>query len=190
MNRLKLGIEIIAILAVSIVAHAAPSASAADEDNVRRVFFTYWKSFASSDFSAAGATISPDDLVAAKRELLPVFLTISENPAKDAQQFTSAFFGQLPASKRTGLTPLEVYASLNRLIASVSLDMFKALSSATTEIDRVQISDSDAIVHYRVVFQGISNADTEALVKKDGKWWLRLKENPQETAKKFRMLFK
>ena len=166
------------------------SAPASDEDSIRQVFAAYWKSFGASDFSAAGERILPEDLIEAKKAILPVFLSVAGLPAKDAQQIASAFFEKVPPEKRSALTPLEVFASLSKLVFTATPELSQALSSLKTEIDRVQITASDATVYYRVIMQGVSQSDTEALVKRDGKWWLRLKEDPRETAKKFRILYK
>src|SRR5688500_18424064 len=108
------------VFASFLVVLLCSSAPASDEESIREVFSAYWKSMRASDFSAAGERILPDDLIESKKALLPVFLSVANLSAKDAQEVTAAFFGKVPAERRSAMTPLEVFASLLKLIFASS----------------------------------------------------------------------
>lgn len=178
-------------LAVIIGLLATAAAKGTDEELIRSSFSSYWKAFVAQDFDGAGKQILPADLIETKKALLPVFLHASQSTNEEAREMAAAFFGKLPKSERSRLSPEQVYECLNRFIVISSPPRLSEVLKATSiSVNRVQITGADATIYYRFQMQGISESDTEAFIKKGGKWWLRLKEDPKETAKKFRRILK
>lgn len=150
----------------------------------------HWQAFVKKDFSKATDYIYSADLEAAKIELLPVFLEASKSSETADKEMAAAFFTNVPEEKREALSPKQVFECLNQFIAKSAPDVFEVLKDVSPIIDKVQISGDEATVYYHFSIQDISESDTEALVKKNDRWWLRVKEPPKETAKKFRRVMK
>ena len=61
------------------------------------------------------------------------------------------------------------------------------MKNASLSIIFVRTPDADnAEVHFQVTVRGQSDTDSEALTKKDGRWWLRINEDPKEIATHFK----
>lgn len=164
-------------------------ALAADTKPIETVFQNYWNAYAKKDFAKAAAEILPSDLDEAKAELLPVFLAAQSNPNKEVQQVVTTFFGRAVGKSREMMTPADVFAGLNRVITGNNPEFFEALKDATTSIIFVRTSDADnAEVHFQVTLRGESDIDMEGLTKKNGRWWVRISENPKEIAAQFKQL--
>jgi hypothetical protein len=67
--------------------------------------------------------------------------------------------------------------------------MFEAFKESALSIIFVRAVSADAAeVHFQVTVRGASDTDMETLGKKDGRWWIRLKDDPKETAANFKEL--
>lgn len=164
-------------------------AQQSDEDIIRESITTYWKSFSSKDFSKVAAYILPEDLAGVKKEILPVFIEAARSQNDELKKLAAAFFGQTPESEWTGLAPETTYECLNRFIDANMPQLFEILKTSTITVDRVELNEARATIHYQIKMKDQTTNDSESYVKKDGKWWLRVKEDPKDTAKNLREAF-
>jgi hypothetical protein len=173
------------LLALSLAAVG----SAADTKPIESAFEKYWEAYARKDFAKAAAEVLPSDLEAAKAELLPVFLAGQATKTKEGQEVVSAFFGRAVGKARETMTPAEVFAGLNRVVTANDPQFFELLKDARTSIIFVRTSDAEnAEVHFQVTIRGESDVDTETLTKKNGRWWVRINEDPKQIAAQFKAL--
>jgi hypothetical protein len=162
---------------------------AADTKPIEDVFQRYWSAYAKKDFARAAADVLPSDLEAAKKALLPVFLEAQARTDKDVQEMVTAFFGRTVGKARESLPPQEVFAGLNRLITAGNPEFFEVLKNASLSIIFVRRPDDDnAEVHFQVTVRGESDTDSESLTKKDGRWWVRINEDPRDVAAHFKAM--
>jgi hypothetical protein len=165
-------------------------AFAADNKPIEDTFNRYWAAYSRKDFAAAGADVLPSDLENAKTILLPVFLGAQTNKNKEVQDIVVAFFGKAVGKGRESLSPVEVFAGLNRIISGNNPDMFEAFKVASTSIVFVRrMKDDEAEVHFQVSVKGAAEMDAEGLIRKDGRWWIRLNDDPKEAAEQFKAMF-
>jgi hypothetical protein len=162
---------------------------AADTKPIEDVFQRYWGAYAKKDFSRAATDVLPADLDGAKAALLPVFLEAQARTEKHIQEMVAAFFGRTVGKARESVTPQEVFAGLNRLITAGNPEFFELLKNASLSIIFVRTPDPEnAEVHFQVTVRGQSDTDSEALTKMDGRWWLRINEDPKQIAAHFKEL--
>jgi hypothetical protein len=160
---------------------------AADTKPIEDVFQRYWAAYAKKDFVRAAADVLPGDLEAAKAALLPVFLEAQTRTDKDVQEMVTTFFGRIVGKARESVPPQEIFAGLNRLITAGNPEFFEVLKNASLSIIFVRRPDDEnAEVHFQVTVRGESDTDSEALTKKDGRWWVRINEDPREVAAHFK----
>lgn len=99
------------------------------------------------------------------------------------------FFGRAVGKARESLTPVEVFAGLNRIITAGNQNFFELLKDARTSIIFVRTPDANnAEVHFQVTIRGESDVDVEKLTKKNGRWWVRINEDPKEVAAQFKAM--
>lgn len=167
----------------------AASFAAASTKPVEDVFQRYWSSYSKKDFAKAAADVLPSDLDEAKKELLPLFLQAQSSQEKQIQEMVSTFFGRTVGKAREAMTPVEVFAGLNRVITAGNPDLFEVLKDAALSIVFVRTPDADhAEVHYQIMLRGQSDMDVDALAKKDGRWWVRINEDPKDVAANFKAM--
>ena len=160
---------------------------AADTKPIEAVFQNYWDAYARKDFAKAAADVLPADLEATKRELLPVFLSAQSSQVKQVQEVVNAFFGRAVGKARESLSTVEVFAGLNRVITGNDPQFFEMLKDAKTSIIFVRTPDADnAEVHFQVTVRGASDTDVEGLTKKNGRWWVKMGEDPKQIAASFK----
>jgi hypothetical protein len=162
---------------------------AADTKPIEDVFQRYWGAYAKKDFARAATDVLPSDLEKAKAALLPVFLEAQGHKEKEVQDMVTAFFGRTVGKARESLTPQDVFTGLNRLITGGNPEFFEALKNASLSIIFVRRPDAEnAEIHFQVTVGGQSDTDSEALTNKDGRWWVRINEDPSEVAAHFKQL--
>lgn len=168
----------------------AAAAFAADTKPVETTFQRYWAAYSKKDFTKAAAEILPSDLEAMKAAVLPVFLAGQTSKAKDAAEVSGAFFGKTVGKSRETMSAQDVYVGLNRVVAVGSPGLFDALNEASLSIIFIRaVTADEAEIHFQVMVRGQGDTDAESLVKKDGRWWVKLKDEPKETAANFKELF-
>ncbi len=168
----------------------AAASFAADTKPVEVAFQRYWSAYSKKDFAKAAADILPSDLEATKAAVLPIFLAGQTSKAKDAQEVIGAFFGKTVGKSRETMSAADVFTGLNRVVAAGSPELFEVLKDATVSIIFVKsVSADEAEVHFQVMVRGQGDTDAESLVKKDGRWWVKIKDDPKETAASFKALF-
>lgn len=160
---------------------------AANTKPIEDVFQRYWSAYARKDFAKAAADVLPGDLDDAKAALLPIFLQAQTHKDKEVQEMVNTFFGRTVGKARESLAPQEVFAGLNRLITAGNADFFEVLKDASVSIIFVRTPDDDnAEVHFQVTIRGQSDTDAETLTRKNGRWWVRINEDPKEVASHFK----
>lgn len=168
----------------------AVASYAADTKPIEDEFMKYWAAYSKKDFVKAAAEILPSDLEATKAAVLPVFLTNQAAKGKEAQEVLAAFFGKTVGKAREAMTAADVYVALNRVVATGSPELFEALKESTISIIFTRTMTPDtAEVHFQVKVQGQGDTDAESLVKKDGRWWIKMRDDPKQTAESFKELF-
>lgn len=168
----------------------ATASFAADTKPVEDAFQRYWASYSKKDFTKAAADVLPSDLEATKAAVLPVFLANQSSKAKDAPEVLAAFFGKTVGKARETMSAAEVFAGLNRVVAAGSPELFEVLKDATVSIIFVRSLAADsAEIHFQVMVRGQGDTDAESMVKKDGRWWVKIKDDPKQTAQSFKDLF-
>ncbi len=176
------------LLMLSLI--VATASFAADTKPVETTFQRYWASYSKKDFTKAAADVLPSDLEATKAAVLPVFLANQSSKAKDAPEVLAAFFGKTVGKARETMSAVEVFAGLNRIVAAGSPELFEVLKDATVSIIFVKsVSAEAAEIHFQVMVRGQGDTDAEDLVKKDGRWWVKIKDDPKQTAQSFKELF-
>ena len=169
---------------------AATVCSAADNKPIEDVFQRYWGAFVKQEFAKAATEILPSDLEETKAAVLPVFLGAQGHKEKKVQEFVAAFFGRTVGKARENMSGADVFAALNRIMSLNDPQMFEALKQASTSIIFVRRpSEEEAQIHFQVTVQGASDTDAEALSFKNGRWWIRAKEDPKAMAEQFKAMF-
>ena len=179
------------LLLVAVAALCAtPFARAADTKPVETTFQRYWGAYAKKDFVKAAAEVLPGDLEATKAAVLPVFLAGQGSKAKDAAEVLGAFFGKTVGKARETMSAVDVFVGLNRVVAAGSPELFEVLKDAAVSIIFVRSVSADAAeIHFQVMVRGQGDTDAESLVNKDGRWWVKIKDDPKQTAESFKELF-
>lgn len=164
-------------------------AFAADTKPIEETFERFWGAYVRKDFARVTADILPSDLEDTKAALLPVFLAAQTSKEKDALAVVTAFFGRAVGKARESFSPQEVYAGLHRVTIAANPEFFDILKEAKTSVVFVRTPDADtAEIHYQISIRGEAQMEVDRLVKKDGRWWMRVKEDPRETAAQFKQM--
>ena len=175
------------LLALTLALSLNAIAFAANTKPIEDVFQRYWSAYAKKDFAKAAADVLPSDMEDAKAALLPVFLQAQAHKDKEVQEMVTTFFGRTVGKSRETLSPTEVFAGLNRLITAGNAEFFEMLKDASLSIIFVRTPDEDnAEVHFQVTIRGQSDTDAESLTKKNGRWWVRINEDPKAVASHFK----
>ena len=122
--------------------------------------------------------------------MLPVFLEAQKNETKDIQEIVNVFFGDAKGEARNSLSGEDVYAGMNAIIFTAMGESLEVLSQSSIEVTSVTLDGSNAaIIRYHLIYNGeVIAEDFERLVNDEGTWYLRYKEDPSLTAKKFEAL--
>lgn len=167
----------------------ATASFAADTKPIEDVFQSYWSAYARKDFAKAAAEVLPSDLEETKAVILPLFLSAQTHKSKEVQDIVTAFFGRAVGKSREGMTAVDVYAGLNRVIMAGSAEFFEVLKDAKTTVIFVRTPEPEqAEVHFQVTIRGESDTDSETLTKKNGRWWVRVKDDPKDVAAQFKAM--
>ncbi len=173
------------LLSLTVVA----ASYAADTKPIEDAFQRYWSAYSKRDFAKASADYLPSDLEAVKAAVLPVFLANANPKSKDGQAIVGAFFDKTVGKARESMTGADVMAGLNRVVALGSPGMFEAFQQASLTIVFVRTPTPDtAEVHFQIMVRGNSDMDMEQLVKKDGRWYIHVKDDPKGAADTFKEL--
>jgi hypothetical protein len=165
----------------------AAASYAADTKPIEDVFQRYWAVYSKKDFIKAAAEVMPSDLEGMRKEVLPVFLANQNAKSKDGQIIVGAFFDKTVGKAREAMSGADVLAGLNRIVAAGSPEMFEAFKEAKMDIVFVRTMTPDtAEVHFQVSVRGGADMDAETMAKKDGRWWIRVKDDPKATADNFK----
>ena len=166
---------------VTLTFTAAGVAAAANP--AEEVFQRYWGAYSKKDFARAATEVLPSDLDDTKAALLPVLLGAQASREKEIQEMVNTFFGRTVGKARESFSPQDVYAGLQRLVTSGNPQFFEMLKDAKVTVIFVRSVDADnAEIHYQVTIGSESDTDVETLTRKNGRWWVRVNEDPKEVA--------
>lgn len=176
-------------LSLALVLLFTAASFAANTKPIEDVFQRYWSAYSKKDFAKAAADVLPSDLDEAKKELLPLFLQAQSSQEKQIQEMVSAFFGRTVGKARETMSPVDVFAGLNRVVTAGNPEMFEVLKDASLTVVFVRTPDADnAEIHYQIMVRGASDMDVDALTRKNGRWWVRINEDPKEVAANFKVM--
>lgn len=162
---------------------------AADTKPIEEVFERYWRASAKKESAKAATEVLPADLDELKKAILPVFLAHQAPKEKGGQEVSSLFFAKTVGKAREAMSPTEVFAGFQRIVAATNPEMFDLLKDAKLSIVFVRTPTPDeAEVHFQITIRGESEMEDEALVRKNGRWWIRLKDDPKDLAQQFKQL--
>ncbi|MBI5770525.1 MAG: hypothetical protein HZA93_22300 [Verrucomicrobia bacterium] len=165
------------------------AACAADTKPIEEVFERYWRTSAKKESAKAAADVLPADLEELKKAILPVFLANQAPKEKARQEVSALFFAKTVGKARESMSPVEVFAGFQRIVAATNPEMFDLLKDAKLSIVFVRTPSADeAEVHFQITIRGESEMEDEALVRKNGRWWIRLKDDPKDLAQQFKQL--
>ena len=168
----------------------APFTLASDETRIAEQFDAYWSRYAQMDFRGAADFIHPDDLEAARTALLPVFLEIGEIDNPEYAEFLDVFFTGVPEAERERMSGKQVFVGLSEIIAKASPEVFEVMDEFEMDVLEILVGENgQATVRYRITYRDIPTTDTERLARHGGEWFVRTKEDPRDTAAKFRKGF-
>ena len=168
----------------------ATGAFASDEETIANQMKDYWAAFSNANFNRAAEYIYPADLAAAKKELLPVFLAAGESANPELNSVADSFFLNVPRESRSSISGAQVFIGLNNFIGAANPQLFVALRDSTIEILETALGTADsATITYRILINGTPATDLERFSRLNGKWYVRVKEDPRDTAGKFRQAF-
>lgn len=180
---MKKALSLLAALIISAASYAA------DTKPIEDVFNRYWAAFSKKDLAKAATDVMPADLEELRKEVLPVFLASQTPKDKEAQEIVGLFFGKTVGKAREAMTGVDVYTGLNRILMAGNPQMFDLLKDAAISIIFVRnVVPDEAEVHFQVTIRAESDIEEEALGKKDGRWWIRIKGNAKDTAEQFKIL--
>lgn len=166
------------------------SAVAADDHEISQRLQGYWASYSAGEYRKAADFILPADLRNMQDELLPVFIAASQSPEQELQDIAKLFLSEIRVVPDSEASPAQVFVGFNKLMSSINPAPFSALEHSSIDVtDIAWASESEAIVAYRIVIQGVPASDTDRFEKHDQRWYLRLKEPPSDTAIKLRRAF-
>ncbi len=161
----------------------ATSSWAANTKPIEDVFQRYWNAFAKKDFTKAAADVLPSDLEEIKTVLVPALIAASTSKEKEVQEFVATFFGKTVGKSREMIPPAEAFAGLMRVMTAGNPQLFDIPKEASTTVVFVRTPDADnADVHFQISVRGQGDMDVEPLTRKNGRWWVKLKEDPKELA--------
>ena len=181
---MKIITKLITIFAFISAAYATP------ENDISSLMKSYWTSYSKSDFQTAAKYIHPNDLESAKKKLIPVFLAAGDSNDPELNSISDAFFLDIPQELRPNISGKQVFVGLSNFVNTANPQLFDAISKSKIEIIEVSIgSAGNATVTYRMMIEGTPTTDIERFTKFNGKWFVRLKENPKDTAIKLRKIF-
>ncbi len=161
----------------------ATSSWAASTKPIEDVFQRYWSAFAKKDFTKAAADVLPSALGEIKTVRVPALIAVSTSKEKDVQEFVAMFFGKTVGKSRETIPPAEAFAGLMRVMTAGNPQLFDVLKEASTTIVFVRTPDADtAEVHFQISLRGQGDMDVEPMARKNGRWWVKLKEDPKELA--------
>lgn len=179
--------KIITAIFISL-AYASP-AWASDEEDILSTMKKYWAAYSNMDFEAAAEFICPADLDLAKSQLLPIFLEAGNSSDPELNSISNMFFLNVPQESRSKATGQQVFVGLNNFIVAASPNLFDIIQGSTIEPIEIELSsENKATLTYRIEAQGYPVTDIERFSKLYDEWCLRVKENPRDTATKFRQL--
>lgn len=128
------------------------------------------------------------DLIKIKTFLVPVFFEYSTSNVIELKEIAAIFFsGSNPADIRN-ITGKEAYCGLLFLTRKIMPDAYIGLREGVVKVGKVVSNENEAIVEYTISIDESTFISDEKFILENGLWKIRVKEDPENTAKKFRRL--
>ena len=185
---MRLTVQSAAILFVlyflSVVsASAATSHIEVEKELVAEVFFGYSKTTSRSDFQKAATFIHPDHLRGLREHTLLVLIEARQHRQNKDNPILDLFFEGISVDSAAELTGAEVSARLEYAIAALIPGVLESAHLDNINLMSVDILPEDkAIVRYETRFHGQTKEVVKRFQKSNGKWYLTLDAQPEETA--------
>ncbi|WMW79313.1 hypothetical protein RF679_11705 [Undibacterium cyanobacteriorum] len=157
---------------------AAPNSFASERKLVEKQFRSYWSAFCFGKFDQAVEYIYESDLLAMKKEFVPVFEEALQSRDEKVRQVGKTFFSGIAEDQRGNLSTRDVFERVTRFGFSASPEALQILQRAPMMIDKVEFSPkNEASITYHLKVNGQDlESDRERMIRVDGKWFLRLKD--------------
>jgi hypothetical protein len=161
----------------------------ASEPEVTKLIEDYWRAFARSDFVAAAAFLDPRDLGPLKEGLLPLFLRAAESKNVNVVPLANAFFAGTRAARREQMTEAQVFAGMNYMLREVMPHLYEQLHRSSIRISKITLpGDGTAVIEYVIRLPDAEVTDVDRANLHEGRWFLRIKDDPSVTIERYRML--
>ncbi|MEX0733575.1 MAG: hypothetical protein WD944_12430 [Steroidobacteraceae bacterium] len=161
----------------------------ASEPLISETMAGYWQEYSHGNFSKAATYMDPRDLKELRDGLVPLFLAATDHSNEEVRKIVNSFFNGVPDESRKEMSAEQVFAGLSQVGKQQLPEVFETLATTRIEVTEVRMGTTDsATVHYTVITPEGNGQDNERASLHDGKWYLRIKEPPQETIKKLRSL--
>lgn len=157
----------------------------AQREQIEKNLHSYFDGLRNKDCRSAMNSIHSADLASAKTHLVPVFVMALKSKNADFVKMGKTFFGSNSPSSIDGKAAL---CGANAVIEVAHPGVFDVLRVAKIKVDKIIIQRPDAVVEYSLHIRGQTATDMEKFSLDGDIWKMRTKENPEATAKKFRLL--
>ena len=123
--------------------------------------------------------------------MLPVFLAVQGNEDEEIRSVVEAFFGELEGVDREAMSGVDAFKGINRIVQAVMPEMLEQLAGTTIEVEDIEFDvNGGAVMKYAVLEEGeILVREMERFQKEEGKWYLRVSNDPAVVARSFRQMF-
>lgn len=158
----------------------------AQREQIEKNLHSYFDGLRNKDCRSAMNSIHYADLASAKIHLVPVFVMALKSKNADFVKMGKTFFGSNSPSSTDGQAAL---CGVNAVLEVAHPGIFDVLKVAKIKVNKIIIQRPDAVVDYSLHIRGKTVTDMEKFSLDGDTWKMRTKENPEETANKFRLLF-
>ena len=177
-------------ISILTIAFLPFSLFAIDEKAIEATMKAYWTAWTGQDLQKAATYIASKELEKGKNALLPVFLEAQKSKAQDTQEITDVFFGKNKGLDREKMSKEDVFVGVNNIVLILMGEIVNTLKISSIDVTSITPDgENSAIIRYNIILDGeVFAEDFERLEKHEKKWYLRYKEEPTVTARKFNTL--
>lgn len=158
------------------------------ETELKTLAASYIAALRNEDWERVANLTFTGDLIKIKTFLVPVFFEYSTSNAIELREIAAIFFsGSNPADIRN-ITGKEAYCGLLFLTRKIMPDAYIGLREGVVKVGKIVSNENEAIVEYTISIDESTFTSDEKFILENGLWKIRVKEDPENTAKKFRGL--
>lgn len=140
-------------------------------------YFTYMKYM---DLSSAARMVHPDDLVSIRSALYVPMRNALSTGSREKKELAKVFFSNIPVQGREYMTDEEMFIGMMNLAFFLTPEI--RIGMRKSEIANIEIflsNENNAICAYALRMENASIQGTEKFTKRNGVWYIRLKQNPK-----------